>query len=137
VTSESLKRSEKGLHSRIISVGPVMKPHLKSLIAPIVLSSACFLLQPLRPATQVRVVSKEEEKHEAWLRDRLREARSIKAGVSKADLLKVFTPDGGLQPIPPERYVLRTCPYIKVDVQFQLPGKRPLAKVPPDSELRS
>ena len=88
MTSESLKRSEKGLHSRIISVGPVMKPHLKSLIAPIVLSSACFLLQPLRPATQVRVVSKEEEKHEAWLRDRLREARSIKAGVSKADLLR-------------------------------------------------
>ena len=113
-----------------------MKPHVKNLIAPIVLSAACLFLQPLKPATQVRVVSSEEEKHEAWLLDRLREARSIKAGMSKADLLKVFNPDGGLQRIPPERYVLRTCYYIKVDVRFQLPGERPLAKIPPDSELR-
>ena len=113
-----------------------MKPYVKSLIAPIVLSAACFFLQPLKPATQVRVVSKEEEKHEAWLLDRLREAVSIKAGMSKADLLEVFTPDGGLQRIPPERYILRTCYYIKVHVRFQLPGERPLAKVPPDSELK-
>ena len=113
-----------------------MKPYVKSLIAPIVLSAACFFLQPLKPATQVRVVSKEEEKHEAWLLDRLREAVSIKAGMSKADLLEVFTPDGGLQRIPPERYILRTCYYIKVHVRFQLPGKRPLAKIPPDTELK-
>ena len=113
-----------------------MKPHVKSLIATIVLSAACLFLQPLKPATQVRVVSSEEEKHEAWLLDRLREARSIKAGMSKADLLKVFNPDGGLQRIPPERYVLRTCYYIKVDVRFQLPGERPLAKIPPDTELK-
>ena len=26
--------------------------------------------------------------------------------------------------------------YIKVDVRFQLPGERPLAKVPPDGELK-
>ena len=113
-----------------------MKPHVKSLIAPIVLSAACLFLQSLKPAAQVRVVSKEEEKHEAWLLDRLREAGSIKAGMSKADLLKVFTPDGGLQRIPPERYILRTCYYIKVHVRFQLPGKRPLAKIPPDTELK-
>ena len=113
-----------------------MKPYVKSLIAPIVLSAACFFVQPLKPATQVRVASNEEEKHEAWLLDRLREARSIKAGMSKADSLKAFTPDGGLQRIPPERYVLRTCYYIKVDVRFQLPGERPLAKAPPDSELK-
>jgi len=113
-----------------------MKPHVKSLIAPIVLSAACLFLQPLKPATQVRVLSKEEEKHEAWLLERLREATSIKAGMSKADLLNVFTPDGGFQRIPPERYVLRTCQYIKVDVRFQLPGKKPLAKIPPDTELK-
>jgi len=113
-----------------------MKPHVKNLIAPIVPSAACLFLQPLKPATQVRVVSKEEEKHEAWLLERLREARSIKAGMSKADLLNVFTPDGGFQRIPPERYVLRTCQYIKVHVRFQLPGERPLAKIPPDTELK-
>jgi hypothetical protein len=53
-----------------------------------------------------------------WLQDRYKEATSIKAGMSREDLLKVFMEDGGLNTIPATRYVLRSCHLIKVDVEF-------------------
>ncbi len=89
-----------------------------------------------RQARGEHVVSKEDTAHWHWLLDEIALATSIKPGMSRADLLKVFDVEGGLQRIPPERYVLKNCPYIKVNVKFRLPGPRPLAEVPPDSELK-
>ena len=100
-----------------------MKPHVK-LVTAIVLGLACFLPKPSTSATQGKVyplLSKEELKHQEWLRDRIEEAHSIKVGMTRADLLKVFEPDGGLQRIPPEIYVLRNCSLIKVRAQFEFP----------------
>ena len=37
------------------------------------------------------------------------------------DLKKVFAEDGGFQPSPNARYVLRSCPWIKVDVELAVP----------------
>jgi hypothetical protein len=73
----------------------------------------------------------EESKHHAWLGERVKEAKSIKVGMTQADLLKVFSPDGGLQPIPPTRYRLRSCDLIRIDVSFD---KKPLAdrEIPPE-----
>jgi hypothetical protein len=79
--------------------------------------------------------TKEEVGHEKWLVERMQEATSIKTGMSRADLLKVFGADGGLQSIPPERYVLKSCRYIKVEVQFRLGSPRPLAHIPPDEQI--
>ena len=53
-----------------------------------------------------------------WLQDRYKEATSIKAGMSRENLLKVFMEDGGINTIPATRYVLRSCHMIKVDVDF-------------------
>jgi hypothetical protein len=79
---------------------------------------------------RVTVISQEEAKHLDWLVARIGEALSIKAGMSRADLLKVFEVEGGLQRFPPERYCLRSCVYIKVRVTFRLPKT-----IPPQSHV--
>ena len=59
--------------------------------------------------------------HDQWLQERYFEATSIKAGMTRADLLKFFRIDGGLQPLLPTRYVLKRTTLIKVDVEFDVP----------------
>ena len=56
--------------------------------------------------------------HEQWLEERYVEATSIKPGMTRADLLKSFEEDGGLQSIPASRYVLRSCKLIQIEVKF-------------------
>jgi hypothetical protein len=40
--------------------------------------------------------------------------------MSRADLLKIFTVEGGLSTAVHQTFVCRRCPYIKVDVDFVL-----------------
>ena len=44
--------------------------------------------------------------------------KSIAAGMTRADLLTVFTEEGGLSSRTQRTYVYRLCPYVKVDVEF-------------------
>ena len=60
--------------------------------------------------------------HDKWLQERYFEALSIKEGMTRAELLKVFRMDGGLQLFLPGRYVLRRSNFIKVDVEFEVPA---------------
>ncbi len=60
----------------------------------------------------------------------------MRPGMTKADLLKVFTEDGGLQRIQRRRFVLRSCHLIKVEIDFDVPEGTPLSAIPPDNELR-
>src|SRR6266849_241284 len=93
----------------------------QKITASFVLGGGWFLILPGKSATQVKVSVDEQQKHEAWLWDRLSEAESIKAGMTRADLLKVFEEDGGLQRgASSGRFVLRSCHLIKVNVKFEL-----------------
>lgn len=70
-----------------------------------------------------------------WLEERYKEATSVRVGMSRAELMKVFEEDGGLQRIPASRYVLKSCPMIKVDVEFDVEyGQAYRAK--PDKEIK-
>ena len=69
-----------------------------------------------------------EELHWNWLGQRWDEAKAMRPGLSEADLFVVFRPDGGLQPIPQEQWLLRRCNFIKIDVQFE---KNPKQHDPP------
>jgi hypothetical protein len=91
---------------------------------------------PANSSAQYRTPSDEEQQRYAWLVDRLRETYRIKPGMSKADLLKVFTEDGGLTTLWPQRYVLRSCHLIKVDVEFDVPRGTSSTDLPPDTELK-
>jgi hypothetical protein len=62
-----------------------------------------------------------EESHDRWLKERYAEATSVKVGMTRADLKKVFDQDGGLQPATRPRYVLKSSDIIKVDVEFAIP----------------
>ena len=111
-----------------------MRPHTR-LSAAIILAVICLTLVPVRSTPQ-RVLTADEAKRWDWLGHLLDEAYSIQVGMSRADLLKVFEVDGGLQLVPPERYILRSCQMIKAKVQFELPKGTSRAKLPPDNEMK-
>ena len=50
----------------------------------------------------------------------LSECQKIKPGMTRAELLEVFTTEGGLSTAAHRTFVYRGCPYIKVDVDFTL-----------------
>ena len=108
-----------------------MKPRPR-LAAAFILGLVFFLTKPSTSATQDKVFTQEEEKHFKWLGERLQEANSIKVGMSRADLLKVFQITGGLTFFPSdESFALRSCPLIKVEVQYQhLKGTSHTARLP-------
>jgi hypothetical protein len=68
-----------------------------------------------------------------WVAQRWNEAKAIRPGISEADLFAIFDHDGGMQVIPPGRWVLRRCSFIKIDVQFERNPEQPR---PSDSLFR-
>ena len=60
--------------------------------------------------------------HVQWVTEVMSEMQTIKPGMTRADLLKVFRTEGGLVFSGLQRtFVSRDCPYFKVDVQFERP----------------
>lgn len=60
--------------------------------------------------------------HEAWFTQVLEKMETIKPGMTRMDLLKVFKTEGGLSPLAPglrRTFVSRDCPYCKVVVEFK------------------
>jgi hypothetical protein len=66
--------------------------------------------------------------------DILKECQTIKPGMTRAELSKVFTTEGGFSTARHRTYVYRGCPYIKVDVDFTLSDSKqgPLDERPTD-----
>ena len=56
--------------------------------------------------------------HTAWVASVLKAAQTIKVGMTRADLTKLFTVEGGLSTPSQRTYVYKLCPYIKIDVKF-------------------
>jgi hypothetical protein len=57
--------------------------------------------------------------HEAWLTQVLGKMETIKPGMTRFDLLKVFRTQGGLPRGLRETFVSQDCPYFKIDVEFE------------------
>jgi hypothetical protein len=60
--------------------------------------------------------------HVAWVAQTLKQMQTIKPGMTRMDLLKVFTTEGGLSIGLRRTFVSRECPYFKVDVEFEAVG---------------
>jgi len=97
--------------------------------------SASLVAGRARAQSRGGIRTEEDSRLYHWLIDRMMEAESIRVGMSRADLLRVFMPDGGLLRIPAARYVLRSCDLIKVDVDFRFPEGTSPRDLPPDTEL--
>src|SRR5215469_1872651 len=65
-----------------------------------------------------------DEEHTKWIASALRSIEAIKVGMTRSELLKVFTTEGGLEfrnaTTSRRTYVYRLCPYIKVDVTLAI-----------------
>src|SRR5882724_5816733 len=59
------------------------------------------------------------DEHTEWIAKSLKEIESVKVGMTRVDLLRVFKEEGGISTRTWRRYVYRDCPYIKVDVEFE------------------
>jgi hypothetical protein len=63
------------------------------------------------------------DEHTEWIVKSLKEIETVKVGMTRGDLLKVFTEEGGISTRRWRRYVYHECPYIKVDVEFEPVGE--------------
>ncbi|HEX3624938.1 MAG TPA: hypothetical protein VH280_05855 [Verrucomicrobiae bacterium] len=66
----------------------------------------------------------------------LRQCQSIRAGMTRAELSKVFYTEGGLSTVTHRTYVYRDCPYIKVDVDFAPSAPKQDVEKPTDNVIR-
>lgn len=61
--------------------------------------------------------------HEAWVSQALGKMETIKPGMTRKELLEVFTTEGGLSTGLRRTFVSRDCPYFKIDVEFEAVGR--------------
>jgi hypothetical protein len=64
-----------------------------------------------------------EKDHTAWVAESLKRMQTIKPGMTRTDLLKVFTTEGCLSTGLQRTFVSQECPYFKVDVEFEAVGR--------------
>ena len=79
--------------------------------------------------------SQEEQSHIKWVEASLKEMETIKVGMTRADLLKVFMEEGGLSTRSSRSYVYRKCPYFKVTVEFKPVGEQSAFPENPKDEI--
>ena len=78
--------------------------------------------QPARQATQ----GERSQDHVAWVAQTMTRMETIKPGMTRKELLTVFTVEGGLSTGLQRTFVSRDCPYFKVDVEFKAVGRQDL-----------
>ena len=61
--------------------------------------------------------------HVAWVSEVLQRILTMKPGMTREDLLRLFTTEGGISTALQRTYVSRDCPYFKVDVTFRAVGR--------------
>jgi hypothetical protein len=61
--------------------------------------------------------------HLAWVAEVLKRMQTIKPGMTRKALLRVFKTEGGLATGLQRTFVSRDCPYFKIDVEFQAVGR--------------
>jgi hypothetical protein len=76
----------------------------------------CAFAQSGVSSTQPR--RKIDQEHTKWIAEVMQTILTIRPGMTRGDLQKAFTEEGGLSSPAHRRYVYKTCPYIKVDVDF-------------------
>ena len=79
--------------------------------------------------------SRGTDEHTEWIAKSLKEIESVRVGMTRVDLLKVFNEEGGLSTRTQRRYVYRDCPYIKVDVEFEPVGELDQASESPNDRI--
>jgi hypothetical protein len=64
-----------------------------------------------------------DAKQTEWIAKSLKEIETIKVNMTRRDLMRVFTEEGGLSTRLYQNFVYRRCPFIKVHVEFRAAGR--------------
>jgi hypothetical protein len=89
--------------------------NMKKLITAVAVGLVTFV--SIAPALSSQSGGKDE--HTEWIAKSLKEMETVKVGMTRGELLRVFKEEGGISTRTWRRYAYRDCPYIKVDVEFQ------------------
>ena len=84
------------------------------------LIALCLIINTTSVAEELSSVTRE---HTEWVAESLREMETVRVGMTRAELLRVFATEGGLSTGLSRTYVYSECPYIKVDVEFEPVGR--------------
>ncbi|MGD0201560.1 MAG: hypothetical protein ABSD27_12480 [Bryobacteraceae bacterium] len=95
---------------------------VRQLLALALLSSAVIGPSSIH-ATLRADQGQSSQDHVAWVAEALERMQTIKPGMTREDLLNVFTTEGGLSTGLQRTFVSRDCPYFKVDVEFEAVGR--------------
>jgi hypothetical protein len=91
----------------------------KLVVALMLVTVAAFCLAtPCHKCTRLAA----NQDHVKWIKASLKEMQTVKAGMTRDQLFRVFTTEGGESNRIVRTYVYHECPYIKVDVQFKPVG---------------
>jgi len=97
-----------------------------SLLLSAALVSLTFVVSTSRSA-----LPQETCDHTKWLEGSLEEIETIKVGMTRRDLMKLFREQGGLFTRTQQQFVYRKSPYIQVTVKFEAIGQ-PVIILPED-----
>ena len=91
----------------------------------------CLLISGISPSftQQLSVI---DEEHTKWVDHVLRDIQTLKPGMTRGDLARMFVEEGGISTRAHRKYVYRTCPYIKVDIEFSPSDRDPWKENPED-----
>jgi hypothetical protein len=96
----------------------MLKPILALLIPTI--TALCFLGAPRMTDPSGQEACAQERN--VWVGNALQEMEAIKPGMTRGDLLKTFTTEGGISARTQRTFVSRECGYFKVEVEFKPVG---------------
>lgn len=91
----------------------------------------------VRQLSVLRIVplpSAHDDEYARWILANLPELTSVRAGMTRKELLKVFTEEGGISSRQWQRYTYRKCQFVHVEVEFA-PVGGPGAATGPDDRI--
>lgn len=74
--------------------------------------------------TAAQTTAPNNEKQTQWIANVLKDVQTIKVGMTRGEMRKVFGEEGGISTTNQRQYIYLGCPYIKVVFKFEPRGKK-------------
>jgi hypothetical protein len=107
---------------RLVTVHNIFMPPTAFRSAALILCLATCLAQQTSKAPRADTQGPYDSDHAKWVADSLKEMQTIKPGMTRAQLLQIFTTEGGVSSRTQHHYVYRKCGLMKVEVTFSPVG---------------
>jgi hypothetical protein len=96
---------------------------IRLLVFAVLSSAAIGSAISVRATPQQSQRQSTDMEHVAWVGQSLKRMQTIQPGMTRSDLLKVFTMEGGISTALHRTFISRDCPYFHVEVEFKAVGR--------------